>query len=152
MIRRKVADFIWRLMQPYVEQYLLSTHKIYGNKDKVYISKQCNVNNALFNTASGNIIIEDFVFFGHNVLVLTGTHNFNKFGKERMDDIPLSGNDIIIKQGAWIASGAIILGPCTIGQNAVIAANAVVNHDVPANSIFGGVPAKLIKKIKGYDN
>jgi acetyltransferase-like isoleucine patch superfamily enzyme len=49
------------------------------------------------------------------------------------------GNDV------WIARGAIILKGVTIGSGAIIAANSVVNRDVPARAIVGGVPARLIK-------
>ncbi|MGZ4001605.1 MAG: acyltransferase, partial [Mucilaginibacter sp.] len=54
---------------------------------------------------------------------------------------------VLIKRNAWIGAGAIILPGVTIGENAVVAAGAVVNKDVGANTVVGGVPAKLIKKI-----
>ena len=50
-----------------------------------------------------------------------------------------------IKRGAWIAVGAIILPGVTIGENAVVAAGAVVTRDIPANAIAGGIPAKVIR-------
>ena len=52
---------------------------------------------------------------------------------------PTIGNNVSI------FAGAKVLGPVTIGDNAVIAANAVVTKDVPANAVYGGVPAKLIR-------
>ena len=48
----------------------------------------------------------------------------------------------------WIGSGAIVLPGVTIGDNSVIAAGSVVTKDVPENSVYGGNPAKLIKKIE----
>ena len=48
-------------------------------------------------------------------------------------------------KNAWIGAGATILPGVTIGENAVVAAGAVVSKDVPANTIVGGVPAKGIK-------
>lgn len=53
---------------------------------------------------------------------------------------PVIGHNVVIN------SGARIIGDVTIGDNAVIAPNAVVTHDVPSNCIVGGVPAKIIKK------
>ena len=47
----------------------------------------------------------------------------------------------------WIGSHATILPGVTVGDNAIIAAGAVVNKDVPAEAVSGGVPAKVIKYI-----
>ncbi|MBO6181193.1 sugar O-acetyltransferase [bacterium] len=55
---------------------------------------------------------------------------------------------IIIGNNVWIGGRATILSGVTIGNNAVIAAGAVVTHDVPDNCLFGGIPAKKIKDIE----
>jgi len=55
---------------------------------------------------------------------------------------------VIIKRGAWIAVGAIVLPGVTIGENAIVAAGAVVTKDVPDHAIVGGVPAKVIRIMK----
>jgi acetyltransferase-like isoleucine patch superfamily enzyme len=52
-----------------------------------------------------------------------------------------------ICKNAWIGAGATILPGVTVGENAVVAAAAVVTKDVPANTIVGGNPAKVIKMI-----
>jgi acetyltransferase-like isoleucine patch superfamily enzyme len=116
-------------------------------------TKQCNIastaylSNALLNTNSGSITIGEYTFCGQNVSIVTGSHNYNLFGKERMVGIAQVGQDIKIGNGVWIGSNATILGPCTIGDNAVIAAGAVVVTDVAAYTIVAGVPAKPIKVI-----
>jgi len=53
---------------------------------------------------------------------------------------------IEVYDNVFIGANAIILGHCTIGPNAIVAAGAVVNKDVPEGSIVGGVPAKVIGK------
>jgi acetyltransferase-like isoleucine patch superfamily enzyme len=55
---------------------------------------------------------------------------------------------VIIEDEVWIGEGAVILKGVQIGKRAVIGANAVVTKDVPAYTVVGGVPAKIIKKIK----
>ena len=51
----------------------------------------------------------------------------------------------------WVGSHATILPGVTVGDNAVIAAGAVVTKDVPANAVAAGVPAKVVKKIGGTE-
>lgn len=53
-----------------------------------------------------------------------------------------------IKRGAWLAVGSIVLPGVTIGENAVVAAGAVVTKDVPPYCIVGGVPATLIRNMR----
>lgn len=51
---------------------------------------------------------------------------------------------IVVEDRAWIGAGSIILPGVTIGKEAVVAAGAVVNRDVPAGVMVGGVPARAI--------
>jgi acetyltransferase-like isoleucine patch superfamily enzyme len=140
----KILD---RLLGDFIANSVYKKHHIYGDASRVNISKTANVNNALFNVASGDIVVEDYAFCGHNVVLITGTHDYNKKGNDRQTTIPLTGRDIIIKSGVWIGSNSVILGPCMIGENAVIAAHSLVNKDVPPNTIVGGSPAKHLKTI-----
>lgn len=56
---------------------------------------------------------------------------------------------IIVGDGTWIGANVTVLGGVTIGEGCVVAAGAVVTRDVPANSMIGGVPAKVIKTLDG---
>jgi acetyltransferase-like isoleucine patch superfamily enzyme len=55
---------------------------------------------------------------------------------------------IHIGKNVWIGANATVLAGVTVGDGAVVAAGAVVTKDVEPNTIVGGVPAKVIKKIK----
>ncbi len=57
------------------------------------------------------------------------------------EDFPTIGNDV------YISAGARIIGKITVGNNVIIGANAVVNKDVPDNSVVVGVSAKVIKTV-----
>ena len=54
----------------------------------------------------------------------------------------------IIEDNCKISAGAIVIGGIRVGKNSVIGANAVVNKDIPPNSVAVGVPAKVIKQLK----
>jgi acetyltransferase-like isoleucine patch superfamily enzyme len=125
----------------------LDEYRVFGDHTRLHLHPTANVNDALFNTESGTIAVGEYAFFGFRVLVLTGTHDIAERGAKRRDAVPSQGRDIVIEAGAWVASGAIVLGPCTIGESAVVAAGAVVTGDVPARVVVGGVPARVIREI-----
>jgi len=122
--------------------------RIWGDGTRLHIAKTARMNNTLFNLSSGAIRIGEYTFAGHNVSIITGTHPVEMKMEQRMNLVPSSGRDISIGNGVWIGSNAIILGPCTIGNNAVIAAGALVREDVPENVIVAGVPARIIRAIE----
>ncbi len=88
----------------------------------------------------GGITIEDDVLIGPKVCITTESHPLDP--KERRK---LLAKPVVIKQNAWIGAGATILPGVTIGENSVVAAGAVVTKDVPANTVVGGVPARVVK-------
>jgi acetyltransferase-like isoleucine patch superfamily enzyme len=90
----------------------------------------------------GGITIEDEVMIGPRVSITSENHPADKSTRKTL--IPAK---VVIKRNAWIGAGATILPGVIIGENAVVAAGAVVNKDVPPNTIVGGVPAKVIKTI-----
>ncbi len=90
----------------------------------------------------GGITIEDNVMLAPKVSLLSEGHPLA--AKDRQT---LTTGKIHIKKNAWIGANATILSGVTIGENAVVAAGAVVSKDVPANSLAGGIPAKLLKNI-----
>jgi acetyltransferase-like isoleucine patch superfamily enzyme len=90
----------------------------------------------------GGITIEDNVLIAPKVSLLSEGHPISP--QERQSLVP---GHIHIKKGAWIGAGATILPGVTIGENAVVAAGAVVSKDVPDNAIVGGIPAKIIKTV-----
>jgi len=150
-ICQKILDAIlFDYFDEHLHKYLLHNQLIWGDKQNLFVAKTAILNNALINLSSGKVTIEDYVFFGHNVSLLTGSHDYKKIGIERQMTATKSGQDIFIKKGAWIATNATILGPCTIGENSVVAACSLVNSDVPPFSIVAGIPAKVVKYIDSY--
>lgn len=92
----------------------------------------------------GKVKIEKDVFTGHEVAIYTGGHDPYKFGEERKASN--GGGAVIIREGVWIGSRAVIIGPTEIGKHSVIGAGSVVKGNVPEYVMVAGNPA-VIKKI-----
>ncbi len=60
----------------------------------------------------------------------------------------IKGGDVIIEDGVWIGANVFINPGITIGRNSVVGANSVVTKNIEPDSIYGGVPSKLIRKKK----
>jgi len=135
---------------PVVHELIHSQIRVWGSRDRLHLAPTAAMVNTLFNTASGQITVGDYSFAGHNVSILTGSHDVSQRGKARMESYPSEGRDIVIGNGVWIGSNATVLGPCTIGNDAVVAAGAVViaGTVVPAGAIVAGVPARVVKTIE----
>lgn len=133
----------------YFRRKLLLTSVVYGPTGRVILGSNVNLQNVILNTNSGSIEIGDDTFFGHDCMVLTGTHDASKRGDARINDHPTSGNNIKIGRGVWISSRAMVLGGVTIADNAVIAAGAIVTSNCNEAAIYGGVPAKKISELPG---
>jgi len=147
-IKKKLFVILLKLLTPVIQYINMHVHSCYGSNKRLHISNKANVCNTLFNTFSGDIHVDDYVFMGHNVSIITGTHDYSKTLKDRMFNAPIDGGDINIKKGVWVGSNSTILGPCNIGVNSVIAAGSVITKDIPDNVIVAGVPGKIIKKLK----
>ncbi|KAA6438336.1 sugar O-acetyltransferase [Dyadobacter flavalbus] len=107
----------------------------------ISLGKNVFINHACSFLDIGGIVIEDDVMIGPRVNITSETHPL-----EPADRKTLIPKTVFIRRNAWIGAGATILPGVTVGENAVIAAGAVVNRDVPANSVVAGIPAKVIKE------
>lgn len=94
------------------------------------------------------IIIGNNVMLGPRVSFYTPGHPIDATVRNSQLEF---GEAIIVKDNVWIGGSVSIVGGVTIGENAIVAAGAVVSKDVPANSIVGGNPAKVIRMITEED-
>ena len=90
----------------------------------------------------GGITIGDGALIGHGVVLATLNHDLDPAKRQMLHPAPIR-----IGRGVWIGANATVTAGVTIGDNAVVAAGAVVVRDVPADTIVGGVPAKIIRRI-----
>lgn len=108
----------------------------------IHIGKNIFINSGCRFQDQGGITIGDGALIGHNVVLATLNHDTNP--NKRADIIPAP---IIIGENVWIGANATILPNVTIGNGAIVAAGAVVTKNVHQNTIVGGIPAKVIKKL-----
>lgn len=130
-----------------IAHQLMFVPRIFGDRNRLSLGKNVVLNDALINTSSGLVTLQDFAFCGHGVCLLTGTHDYHQINLDRQTGIPQQGRDILIHEGAWLGSNVTVLGPCVIGAHSVVAAGSVVVHDVESYAIYAGVPARKIKII-----
>jgi acetyltransferase-like isoleucine patch superfamily enzyme len=120
-------------------------HKMRGVKigKNVHIGPQVQIDDVYPNF----VVIEDGVSIaGQNFII---THNKPLEYHKHLSEAFLA--PVIIKKNAWIAIGVIILPGITIGEGAIVASGSVVTKDVPANTLVGGVPAKVLKEFEMQD-
>ena len=91
----------------------------------------------------GGLDIADDVMIGPNVSLITSGHPLESALRRAC----VTAKPIVIERNVWIAAGAIIIGGVTVGENSVVAAGSVVTRDVPANTLVGGNPARVIRAI-----
>lgn len=119
-----------KLVRKVLNQYLFSAYKISigGGNTRLSIGKNLKMPHPQ------NIVIGSGCIIGENVTIYHDVTLGQNHG-----EYPVIGNDVVIY------AGAKIIGAIKIGNGAIVGCNAVVNKDVPANAIVGGVPAKIIK-------
>lgn len=108
----------------------------------IAVGKNVFINSGCKFQDQGGIVIGDGALIGHNVVLATLNHSLAV--RDRQDLIP---GPIRIEKNAWIGSNVTILPGVTVGDGAVVAAGAVVTKDVPAYTVAGGVPARVLRPL-----
>lgn len=108
----------------------------------IHIGENVFVNACCHFQDHGGVIIGDGCQIGHNVVFATLNHVLQPEHRKSTCPAP-----IILGRNVWVGSNSTLLQGISVGDNAVIAAGAVVTKDIPADTIAGGIPAKPIKSI-----
>lgn len=120
-------------------------HTNFGQHIK--LGRQVFINHDCSFLDMGGITLEDNVQIGPKVSLITENHPLAPSQRKN-----LSLQSILIKKNAWLGAGVIILPGVTVGENAVVAAGAVVTQDVADNTLVAGVPAKVMKTFTEADH
>lgn len=131
---------------------LLRCYETGGSQPEIIIGNQVNIGDYSTLSCCNRIEIADGVRLGRMVMITDNSHGHTDDASElRISPIdrPLvSKGPVRIGRNVWIGEKSTVLPGVTIGEGAIIAANAVVTKSVPPYSIAGGCPARVIKTIE----
>lgn len=129
----------------------------FAHGGQITIGRSCYIGHGTRIWSGTNVTIGDNVLIAHNVSIFDNlTHPLD--WRERREhfkmiassghpaEIDLGDRPVTIGNDAWIGAQSIVLRGVTIGERAVVAAGAVVTQNVPADTIVGGNPAKVIRE------
>ena len=110
------------------------------------VGQRCKISSHTF--VCEGVTIEDNVFIGHGVTFINDSYPRATTSEgELQTEKDWRVETTLVKRGASIGSGATILSNLVIGENAIVGAGSVVTHDVPANTVVAGNPAKVLRSI-----
>ena len=107
-----------------------------------HIGKHVFINAGCKFQDQGGIYIGDGALIGHNAVLATLNHNPDPEKRQNLLPAPIH-----IGKNVWIGANVTVLPGVTIGDDAIVAAGAVVTRNVEAKTVVAGVPAKLIKRV-----
>lgn len=126
----------------------------YGNqrfKPSIIIGNCCCIGEYSHITACNKVTIGNGLLTGRFVYIGDNSHgglSVEEASVPPKDRELSSKGEVVIGNNVWIGDKVTILGGVHIGDNVIIAANAVVTKGIPDNCVVAGVPAKVIKKIE----
>lgn len=120
--------------------------------DRVLIGEGCFLNEHVYFNATAPITLGKHCDVGFYVQFATASHTLHYPQHSHRPIDPDTSQPIQVGNHVWIGASAIICPGVTIGDGAIIAAGSVVTKDVPAHTLVGGVPAKVIKPVPNPEN
>jgi len=113
------------------------------------IGRRCKISSHTF--ICEGVTIEDDVFVGHGVMFINDKRPRATAAGRLQTEADWEVVPTVVKRGASIGSGAVILCGVTIGENAMVGAGCVVTRDVPAGETVVGVPGRLLMQSRTED-
>lgn len=129
----------------YVESRLVF-HNVKGNYRHFIVGAHSYIGKDCFFDLSDYITIKENVTVAMRVTILT---HFDAGASAASRIYPRSHSPVTIEDGSYIGAGAILFSGIVVHADAIVAAGAVVTQDVPAKTMVGGVPARVIKVLNG---
>ena len=139
---RFVRTFVYRGFGNQIKTYQISPRCFLGGSN-LSVGENTFINYGNFFDLTAGIIIGSNVRIGPKSVFITGSHEIG-------DSIKRAGErkqaSIVIEDGCWIGAGVTVLPPVTIKHGSVVAAGAVVTEDCESDTLYGGVPARILRR------
>ncbi|KKQ91279.1 MAG: Transferase hexapeptide repeat containing protein [Candidatus Woesebacteria bacterium GW2011_GWB1_39_10] len=119
----------------------------YGGPGVLKIGNECFIGDETLIDLYDQVHLENQVTIAQKVTILTH-QNVGYRDHPLQKHFPKFSKPVIFKRGSVVGAGSIILPGVIVGKESFVAAGSVVTRDVPARTLVGGVPAKIIRKIK----
>jgi len=136
LIAHRIAHWFQKRKLYFIARFISQLSRFFTG---IEIHPGAQIGKGLFIDHGSGVVIGETTIIGDNCVLYQGV-TLGGTGKETGKRHPTLGNNILV------GSGAKVIGPCVIGDNCKIAANAVVLSDLPPNCTAVGVPAKIVKK------
>jgi acetyltransferase-like isoleucine patch superfamily enzyme len=108
----------------------------------VTVGARCKVSSHSF--LCEGVVLEDEVFVGHGVLFVNDNHPRAAVDGRLAGEGDWTLSPTLVRRGASLGSGAVVLGGITVGAGSLVGAGAVVTADVPDGAVVAGVPARAL--------
>lgn len=116
----------------------------------ITIGNNCSIGEYNHITAINRIQIGNGLLTGRYVLISDNSHGGLSLEESTIPPVRrklVSKGEVVIGDNVWIGDKASVLAGVHIGDNVIVAANAVVTKDVPSNCVVAGIPAKIVKSL-----
>jgi acetyltransferase-like isoleucine patch superfamily enzyme len=122
---------------------------IYTKNGNLRIGKDVSISSNCQFVSSNDMTIGSYTVIGaYSYLLSGGGYDYGPNAKRFSEQNGfITNGPLVVGENCWIGAGVIVLDAASLGEHCVIAAGAVVNKPVPAHSIAGGVPARVIKSL-----
>ena len=132
-----------KMAKNYIKESLATPHHRDGGG---YIHPSAKVHGGkAYLDMTGGLIIDEGVIINQDVVIYTHNH---RFGFSNWREMSFTHNPLLIEKDVWIGRNAMIMPSVDrIGESSVIAPGSIVTKNIPNHEMWGGNPAKFIKKV-----
>ncbi|MBD1575926.1 MULTISPECIES: sugar O-acetyltransferase [Vibrio] len=142
-------DILKEMLGSIGEQSIISPPFCCEFGKSIFVGENTFINMNVVMLDNASITIGDHVLIAPSVQFYTASHSMDYRSRHRWETF---SKPIVVEDDVWIGGNTVINQGVTIGARSVIAANSVVNQDVPPDCLYGGTPARLIRKLDGVED